>query len=81
MSNSKVLLVAIWKQCGMDWDKTYKAIINKVEPDQAYIDEAKRYIILYGEENIITPTDEKFKELGLHKLSRPPFVVNLKLCN
>lgn len=81
MNSLKVMLVAIWLQNGKDWDNTYKAIINKKAPDQTYIDEAKRYISLYGEENIITPTDEKYRELGLHKLNSPPIVVNLKECN
>lgn len=81
MNSSKVMLVAIWLQNGKDWDNTYKAIINKKAPDQTYIDEAKRYISLYGEENIIVPTDSKYQDLELGKLKRPPFVVNLKECN
>ena len=62
MNSLKVMLVAIWLQNGKDWDNTYKAIINKKAPDQTYIDEAKRYISLYGEENIIAPTDDKYQE-------------------
>lgn len=81
MNSSKVMLVAIWLQNSKDWDNTYKAIINKKAPDQTYIDEAKRYISLYGEENIIVPTDNEYQEFGLGKLKRPPFVVNLKECN
>ena len=81
MNSSKVMLVAIWMQNNRDWDNTYKSILNKTAPDQAYMDEAKRYITLYGEENIVVPTDSKYQDLGLGKLSKPPFVVNLKLCN
>ena len=81
MNSSKITLVAIWLQNGRDWDNTYKAILNKVNPDQTYIDEAKRYISLYGEYNVLVIIDNKYKELGLTKLNRPPFVVNLKECN
>lgn len=81
MNSSKITLVAIWLQNGRDWDNTYKAILNKVNPDQTYIDEAKRYISLYGEDNVLVIIDDKYKELGLTKLNRPPFVANLKECN
>ena len=81
MSSSKVILVAIWLQNDKDWDNTYKAIIDKKAPDQTYLDEAKRYINLYGEENIIVPTDSEYQDFGLGKLKHPPFVVNLKECN
>ena len=81
MNSLKITLVAIWLQNGRDWDNTYKAILNKVNPDQTYIDEAKRYISLYGEDNVLVIIDDKYRELGLAKLNRPPFVVNLKECN
>ena len=81
MNSSKITLVAIWLQNGRDWDNTYKAVLNKVNPDQTYVDEAKRYISLYGEYNVLTIIDDKYMELGLFKLDKPPLVINLKECN
>ena len=81
MNSLKVTVVAIWLQNGRDWDNTYKAILNKVNPYQTYVDEAKRYISLYGEDNVLTIIDDKYMELGLFKLGKPPLVINLKECN
>lgn len=80
MNSAKVLIVALWRQF-KNWDEVYKKIITKVAPDGAFIDEAKRYINFYGEDNILTPIDDRYRELGLDKLKHPPFVVNLKECN
>ena len=81
MNSLKITLVAIWLQNGRDWDNTHKARLNKVNPDQTYVDEAKRYISLYGEDNVLTIIDDKYYKLGLLKLNKPPLVINLKECN
>lgn len=81
MDAFKVVLVAMWLKNGKDYDNSFKAVTNKVNPGQAYIDEAKRYISRYGEDNVVTILEDKYGELGLLKLNKPPLVINLKECN
>ena len=81
MNGSKLVLVALWLQCKKDWDSIYKALLNKTSPDEFFIEEAKKYIRTYTDKNILTPLDEEWRNLGLGKIKRPPFVVNLKECN
>lgn len=81
MDAFKVMLIAMWLKNGKDYDNSFKAVTNKVNPGQAYIEEAKRYISRYGEDNVVTILEDKYRELGLLKLNKPPLVINLKECN